>query len=91
MGELLISHLWTWFNLSDFLTKVTNGAKRRRLIGNVLYDIYNNHTYKIGKTSRSSSLETDLEGTEEMCPRGGSNPHPPAMKGGILPPSGHKT
>ena len=43
MGELLISHLRTWFNLSDFLTKVTNGAKRRRLIGNVLYDMYDDH------------------------------------------------
>lgn len=43
MGESLISHLRTWFNLADFLTKVTNGAKRRRLIGNVLYDIYDDH------------------------------------------------
>ena len=43
MGESLISHLRTWFNLSDFLTKVTNGAKRRRLVGNVLYDIYDDH------------------------------------------------
>ncbi len=43
MGKSLISHLRTWFNLSDFLTKVTNGAKRRRLIGSVLYDRYDNH------------------------------------------------
>jgi hypothetical protein len=44
MGESLICHLCTQFNLSDFLTKVTNGAKRRRLVGNVLYDIYDDHT-----------------------------------------------
>ncbi len=43
MGKSLISHLWTWFNLSDFLTKVTNGQKRHRLVGNVLYDIYDDH------------------------------------------------
>ena len=43
MGETLIGHLRTWFNLSDFLTKVTSGAKRRRLVGEVLYDIYDDH------------------------------------------------
>jgi hypothetical protein len=44
MGESLICHLRTQFNLSDFLTKVTNGIKRRRLVGNVLYDIYDHIT-----------------------------------------------
>ena len=44
MGKLLICHLRTQFNLSDFLTKVTNGIKRRRLVGNVLYDIYDHNT-----------------------------------------------
>ena len=43
MGETLIGHLQTWYNLSDFLTKVTSGAKRRRLVGEVLYDIYDDH------------------------------------------------
>ena len=43
MGETLIGHLRTWYNLSDFLTKVTSGAKRRRLVGEVLYDIYDDH------------------------------------------------
>ncbi len=44
----LITHIQTWFNLADFLTKVTNGAMRRRLVGNVLFDIYDNkskHVY----------------------------------------------
>jgi hypothetical protein len=44
MGELLITHIQTQFNLTDFLTKVTNGATRRRLVGNVIFDIYNDKT-----------------------------------------------
>jgi hypothetical protein len=44
MGESLIAHIWTQFNLANFLTKVTNGAKRRRLVGNVLFDIYDDKT-----------------------------------------------
>ncbi len=39
MGELLITHIPTQFNLADFLTKVTNGATRCRLVGNVLFNI----------------------------------------------------
>jgi hypothetical protein len=44
MGEYLIAHIRTQFNLADFLTKVTNGATRRRLVGNVLFDIYDDKT-----------------------------------------------
>ncbi len=44
MGESLITHIRTQFNFADFLTKVTNDATRRRLVGNVLYDIYDNKT-----------------------------------------------
>ena len=44
MGELLITHISTQFNLADFLTKVTNSATRRRLVGNVLFDIYDDKT-----------------------------------------------
>jgi hypothetical protein len=36
MGESLITHIRTQFNLADFLTKVTNGTTRRRIVGNVL-------------------------------------------------------
>jgi hypothetical protein len=32
MGKSLITHISTQFNLADFLTKVTNGATRRRLV-----------------------------------------------------------
>ncbi len=42
MGESLIAHIWTQFNLADFLAKVTNGATCRRLVGNVFFDIYDN-------------------------------------------------
>jgi hypothetical protein len=44
MGESLITHIRTQLNLADFLTKVTNGATRRRLVGNVCFDIYDNKT-----------------------------------------------
>jgi hypothetical protein len=44
MGESLITHIQTWSNLSDFLTKVVNGATCHRLVGNVLFDIYDNKT-----------------------------------------------
>ncbi len=44
MGKSLFAHIWTQFNLADFLTKVTNGATRRRLVGNVLFDIYDDKT-----------------------------------------------
>ena len=44
MGESLITHISTQLNLTDFLTKVTNGATRRRLVGNVLFDIYDDKT-----------------------------------------------
>ena len=40
MGESLTSHISTHDNLSDILTKVTFGAKRRKLVSGVLYDIY---------------------------------------------------
>ncbi len=44
MGESLITHISTQFNLAVFLTKVTNGATRRQLVGNVLFDIYDDKT-----------------------------------------------
>jgi hypothetical protein len=40
MVKSRITHFGTSENLSDPLTKMTFGAKRRRLLGNVLYDIY---------------------------------------------------
>ncbi len=70
MGESLISHLRTCFNLSDFLTKVITGAKRHRLISNVLYDMYDNPTDHLSRQDQpvNPSLRADLEGTEEICP-----------------------
>jgi hypothetical protein len=44
MGASLIAYIRTQFNLADFLTKVTNGATCHRLIGNVLFDIYDDKT-----------------------------------------------
>ncbi len=43
IGELLITHIDSEDNLSDLMTKVTRSGKRRRLVGNILYDIYDDH------------------------------------------------
>lgn len=32
-----------WRYLSDLMTKVTHGAKHRKLVGGILYDIYDDH------------------------------------------------
>ena len=40
MGEILTGHVRSENNPSDMLTKVLFGAKRRHLVGEVLYDIY---------------------------------------------------
>jgi len=40
MGESLITHIKTDDNLSDFLTKMSSSAKRRKLVSGVVHDIY---------------------------------------------------
>ena len=40
----LITHIGTEHNHSDLMTKVTSGANRRRLVGGILYDIYDDHS-----------------------------------------------
>ncbi len=40
MEESLITHILSENNHADLMTKVTSGCKRRRLVGNILYDIY---------------------------------------------------
>ncbi len=40
MGETLLTHIKTGDNLADFLTKTTSGAKHRKLVSGVVYDIY---------------------------------------------------
>ncbi len=40
MGETLLMHIKTGENLADFLTKTTSGAKCRKLVRGVVYDIY---------------------------------------------------
>jgi hypothetical protein len=41
MGETLLTHIWTGENLADFLTKTISGAKCRKLVSEVVHDIYN--------------------------------------------------
>jgi hypothetical protein len=43
MGESMITHISTHDNLSDLMTKVTQGTKRRKLAGGILYDIFDDH------------------------------------------------
>ena len=54
MGESSITHIHTGDNyLSDHMTKMTHGAKHHKLIGGILYDIYDDHLHSDGKTSLS--------------------------------------
>ena len=47
MGKSRITHISTGHNHSDLMTKVTSGAKRRRLDGSlILYDIYDDHPHQ---------------------------------------------
>jgi len=39
-GESLITHIDSEDNLSDLMTKVARGSKCHQLVGNILYDIY---------------------------------------------------
>ncbi len=43
MGKSLITYIKSEDNLSDLMTKVTYGARHCRLVGNILYDIYDDH------------------------------------------------
>jgi hypothetical protein len=52
MGETLLTHIRTGENLADFLTKTTSGAKCRKLVRGVVYDIYND--FQNSKLTRSS-------------------------------------
>ncbi len=46
MGESRITHFGTGENLSDPLTRMTFGAKCHQLLGNVLYDIYDDRSHQ---------------------------------------------
>ena len=41
MGYTNTAHISTHDNVSDLLTKVLYGAKRKKLVGEILHDIYN--------------------------------------------------
>ncbi len=52
MGETLLMHIKTGDNLADFSTETTSGAKRRKLVSGVVYDIYDD--FQNSKLTRSS-------------------------------------
>ena len=43
MGESLVGHIPSKENITDLLTKVLYGEKRRYLVSNILYDIHDDH------------------------------------------------
>ena len=43
MGESLVGHVPSKENVADLLIKVLYGHKRRYLVSNILYDIYDDH------------------------------------------------
>ncbi len=53
MGDTLLTHIRTGDNLADFLTKTTSGAKRRRHVSGVIYDIYDD--FQNSRLTRSSN------------------------------------
>ncbi len=66
MGESLITCINSEENLSDLMTKVTRSSKCLWLIGNITYNIYDDHPKQWGKTSQLRP--TDLEGTDKIRP-----------------------
>ncbi len=55
MGEILMSHVRTKNNFSEFMTKVTFGQKRRHLVASILFDIYDDHSNKKSRLAESTA------------------------------------
>ena len=51
MGECVTGHIWTRFNFTDLLTKVSSGSTRRRLVHGLLYDIYDDRVHRDRRVS----------------------------------------
>ena len=43
MGEFLTTHIPTKDNLSDMMTKVLYGSKKRGLVEGLMYDVFDSH------------------------------------------------
>ena len=43
MGKSLVGHLPSSENITNLMTKVTCGQKRRYLVSNILFDVYDDH------------------------------------------------
>jgi hypothetical protein len=67
IGETLLTHIRTGENLAVFLTKMTSGTKCCKLVNGVVHDIYNDQDHPTDPCHPN-----DLEGTERICPSGGS-------------------
>ncbi len=69
MGETLLMHIRTGENVADFLTKTTSGAKRCKLVSEVVYDIYDDfpkqQAYKIIRLTHVTQMT--LRGLKEYA------------------------
>ena len=43
MGESLVGHIPSKENVTELITKVLDGQKRRDLVSNILYDVHDDH------------------------------------------------
>ncbi len=68
MGETLLTHIRTGENLADFLTKTTSGAKRRKLVSEVVHDIYDDFQHEAYKIIRLTHVtRMTLRGLKEYA------------------------
>ena len=56
MGEWFITHITTKDNLSDMMTKVLYGSKKRGLVKGLIYDVFDSHD-PIDKEGTTVSLK----------------------------------
>ena len=75
MGESLVGHLPSKDSVTDLMTKVKYGDKRRYLVSNNLYDIRDNHRLPLLINSRMHTSKLyligysiNLEGNISMHP-----------------------
>ena len=75
MGESLLGHIPRKESIADLMTKVLYGPKRRYLVSNILFDIYDNHQLLALAKDRTHAGMLDtidhsikFEGTRSMCP-----------------------
>jgi hypothetical protein len=67
MGEFSITHIRTGANLSDLMTKVTHGGKRRQLVENILYNTYDDHPRHASSHQKNTVRTMVAHGAPCLC------------------------